>query len=74
MKSALKVQTTNSFSSVMRTRLVSECRVCYLTSQAFENWRQINKDLKKLEAHFKGKILGNEISLITALDEYNKKI
>lgn len=74
MKSALKVQTTNSFSSVMRTRLVSECRARYLTSQGFENWRQINKDLKKLEAHFKGKIPGNEISLITALDEYNKKI
>ena len=74
MESALKLQTTNSFSSVRRTCLVSECRARYLTSQGFENWRQINKDLKKLEAHFKGKIPGNEISLITALDEYNKKI
>ena len=73
MKSALKVQTTNSFSSVTRTRLISECRARYLTSQGFENWRQINLDLKKLEAHFKGKIPGNDISLIATLDEYNKK-
>ena len=74
MKTALKNQTTNSFSSVVRTRLISECRARYLTSQGFENWRQINLDLKKLEAHFKGKIPGNDISLIAALDEYNKKI
>lgn len=73
MKSALKMQTTNSFSSVVRTRLISECRARYLTSQGFENWQQINLDLKKLDAHFKGKIPGNDISLIAALDEYNKK-
>ena len=73
MKSALKIQTTNSFSSVMRTRLISECRGRYLTSQGFENWRQINLDLKKLEAHFKGKIPGDDVSLIAALDEYNRK-
>lgn len=73
MKSALKIQTTSSFSSVVRTRLISECRARYLTSQGIENWRRINMDLKKLEAHFKGKIPGNDISLIAALDEYNKK-
>lgn len=73
MKSALKIQTTNSFSSVMRTRLISECRGRYLTSQGFENWRHINLDLKKLEAHFKGKIPGDDVSLIAALDEYNRR-
>lgn len=74
MKKALKNQTSNSFSSVVRTRLVSECRARYLTQQGFENWRQINQDLKKLEAHFKGKIPPKDISLIAALDEYNNKI
>ena len=73
MKSALKIQTTNSFSSVMRTRLISECRGRYLTSQGFENWRHINLDLEKLEAHFKGKIPGDDVSLIAALDEYNRR-
>ena len=32
MKSALKIQTTNSFSSVMRTCLISECRGRYKLS------------------------------------------
>ena len=50
----------------------SECRG-HLTSQGFENWGQINLDLKKLETHFKGKILGNDVSLIAALDKYNRK-
>ena len=73
MKLALKHQTVNSFSTVLRTRLISECRARYLTPQGFENWRQINIDLKKLEAHFKGKIPGNDVSLISALEEYNRK-
>ena len=63
----------NSFSTVLRTRLIRECSARYLTPQGFENWRQINIDLKKLEAHFKGKIPGNDVSLISALEEYNRK-
>lgn len=39
MKLALKHQTVNSFTNVLRTRLISECRARYLTPQAFENWR-----------------------------------
>ena len=31
-------------------------------------------DLKKLEAHFKGKIPSADVSLLEALTEYNKKI
>jgi len=57
----------------VRTRLISECRARYITSQGYENWRQINLDLKRLDANFKGKISGDDISLIAALDEYNKK-
>ena len=33
----------------------------------------INIALKKLEAHFKGIILGNDVSLISAQEEYNRK-
>lgn len=73
-KIALKNQTTNSFSSVMRSRLINECKPRYLSSQGFENWRQVNMDLKKLEAHFKGKIPSADVSLLEALTEYNKKI
>ena len=73
MKLALKHQTVNSFSTVLRTRLISECRARYLTPQGFKNWRQINIDLKKLQAYFKGKIPGNDVSLISALEEYNRK-
>lgn len=35
--------------------------------------RQINIDLKRLEAHFKGKIPGKDGSLISALEEHNAK-
>ena len=73
MKFALKIQTKNYFSSVMRTRLITECRARYLTSQGFENWREINLDLKKLEAHLIGKMSGIDVSLIAALDDYNRK-
>ena len=31
-------------------------------------------DLKKLEAHFKGKIPSADVSLLEALTEYNRKI
>lgn len=56
MKIALKNQTSNSFSSLMRSRLINECkRPRYLNTQGFENWHQVNMDLKKLESHFKGK-------------------
>lgn len=69
MKIALKNQTTNSFSSVMRSRLINECKPRYLyTSQGFENWRQVNMDLtEKLESHFKGKIPSADVSLLEAL-------
>lgn len=73
-KIALKNQTTNSFSSVMRSRLINECKPRYLTSQGFENWRQVNMDLKKLESHFKGKIPSADVSLLEALTEYDNKI
>ena len=67
MKSALK----GYFLSVMRAHFISEykCRAHYLTSKGFENWREINLDLKKLEVLFKGKIMGNYVSLIAALDD-----
>ena len=55
----------------MRAHFINECkcRPHYLTSKGFENWREINLDLKKLEALFKGKIMGNYVSLIAALDD-----
>ena len=39
MKLALKHQTMNSFTTVLRTHSISECRARYLTRQGFENWR-----------------------------------
>jgi len=74
MKIALKNQTSNSFSSLMRSRLINECKPRYLNTQGFENWRQVNMDLKKLESHFKGKIPPVGVSLLEALTEYDKKI
>ena len=74
MKITLQNQTTNSFSSVMRSRLINECKPRYLTAQGFVNWRQVNMDLKKLESHFKGKIPSADVSLLEALTEYDKKI
>ena len=46
-KVAVKNQTTSSFSSVVRLRLINEHKSRYITSQGFENWRQINIDIKK---------------------------
>lgn len=74
MKKALKNQTSNSFSSLMRSRLINECKPRYLNAQGFENWRQVNMDLKKLESYFKGKIPSADVSLLQALSEYDKKI
>ena len=74
MKIALKNQASNSFSSLMRSRLVNECKPRYLNTQGFENWRQVNMALKKLESHFKGKIPQVGVSLVEALTEYDKKI
>ena len=53
----------------MRSRLINECKPRYLSSQGFQNWRQVNMDLKKLEAHFKGKIPSADVSLLEALTE-----
>ena len=66
-KVALKNQTTSSFSSVVRLRLINERKSRYISSQGFENWRQINIDIKKLEAYFRRKIPSDEESLIDAL-------
>jgi hypothetical protein len=73
-KLALKNQVTSSFSSIMRSRLINECTARYLNPYGFENWRQVNIDLKKLEAHFKGRIPSIGVSLIEALEDYEKKI
>lgn len=73
-KVALKNQTTSSFSSVVRLRLINERKSRYISSQGFENWRQINIDIKKLEAYFRRKIPSDEESLIDALEEYDKKL
>lgn len=58
----------------MRIRLINEIPHGYLNSQGLENWKQVNVDLKKLEAHFKGKITGEEISLSATLDDYSSKL
>lgn len=69
-KVALKNQTTSSFSSVVRLRLINERKSRYISSQGFENWRQINIDIK----NFRGKIPSDEESLIDVLEEYDKKL
>ena len=73
-KRALKAQITQSFSQSLRTRLINECKERYINSLGGENWRQINMDLKKLEAHFKGKVPPISVNLIESLQDYEKKL
>lgn len=73
-KKALKAQVTHSFSQLIRLRLINECKQRYINSLGIENWRQINIDLKKLEAHFKGKVPATNVSLLESLREYDRKL
>ena len=73
-KRALKAQITQSFSKSLRTRLINECKERYINSLGGENWRQINMDLKKLEAHFKGKVPPISVNLIESLQDYETKL
>lgn len=48
-KLAVKDQISNYLSSIVRSRLINDSKPRYTNSYGFENWRQINIDLKKLE-------------------------
>lgn len=72
-KVILKDQVTNSFSSIMRSRLINDGPQRYINAAGLQNWRQINIDLQKLDSHFKGKIPPPGVSLIDALEEYESK-
>lgn len=48
-KLPVKDQISNYFSSIVRSRLINGSKPRYTNSYGFENWRQINIDLKKLE-------------------------